>query len=381
MLSADQVEANKEFGDSDLATVTVLLRKQSEAYGLPSEFSKALTRLFNPRAEESFIPYLQILFYVATVDHFYDHPAEFIYVFKPRGFVANKIFSVFPKELAPGGNPMLNNLKAVDRLTTDWAESREDTREQAIALVTVVLGLSSLAYPARKQLSGLIRRGLIRFIEIETPDAIVLPRCEDLTQVERFLTKVAEVPTGTRGIIEQRVTDFLAGVIHRDKVWRSRGLGDAVNATNSSSRKLGDCDFQDAGQRVCHAVESHAGRLTDVYVAEHLRTLRLNLPARLDEWEGIADLSEWAVEIIFVAHEDARGDRETMIDLVVRGSLRVTTFDDLKGEIMGAAATSGNEIVALFNEWVVSVLNSPNTPHATKIIARQLFESTSGRGK
>ncbi len=317
LLGEDRQLSEKEFGDADCATTVELISAGAMAFGMDDGFHRSLARLLAPDDGRPFFPYLQMLMYVAVVDHFYDHPSEYIYTFKPRGRVAGLIFGSFPSGLAPRGNPILNNFKAVNRLTHDWAESRDDNREQAESLVRIVLGLSSLPYPARKRLSAIIRRGLFRLIDINTPTTIHWPDTGGLAEVERFLENVSSVPTNTRGIIEQRVTDFLGAMAHRGPDWRSRGLGDPVNASNTASRKLGDCDFQHAGRRECHAYESHAGRLTDVYLNEHTRTLRLNLPAREAEWNAISDIGDWSIVITFIAHEDARsaGDQSITTDV------------------------------------------------------------------
>jgi hypothetical protein len=375
IIAQDEELSAAEFGDADVATVVELLATQSASYGLGAEFRDSLSSLFAPVHGEPFIPYLQILLYVSVVGHFYDHPPEFIYTFKPRGVVANLVFAKFPAQLAPGGNPMLNNFKAVDRLTYDWAESREDNRVQAAALVTVVLGLSSLSFPARKQLSGTVRRGIIRFIEVKTPAEITIPASVGFDQIRTFLENVAAAPTGTRGIIEQRITDFLGAMSHKDPAWRSRGLGDPVNASNTSSRKLGDCDFQNAITQRCHAIEAHAGRLTDVYLDEHLRTLRLNLPKRLTEWSGISEISEWSMEVTFVAHEDARSTPTESLPLEIQCHLKVETFAQASAAVLAAALDDPEPCLSLFKRLVVAPLNAPNTPHYAKRKALELLLS------
>lgn len=376
LISKDEEFSAVEFGDADVATLVEFLANQSASYGLGEGFKDALSALFTPTYGEPFIPYLQILLYVSVVDHFYDHPPEFIYTFKPRGVVANCVFAKFPAQLAPGGNPMLNNFKAVDRLTYDWAESREDNRIHATALVTVVLGLSSLSFPARKQLSGTIRRGIFRFIEVKTPAQINIPTASEIGQIKTFLENVAAAPTGTRGIIEQRVTDFLGVMSHRDITWRSRGLGDPVNASNTASRKLGDCDFQNAVTHRCHAIEAHAGRLTDVYLDEHLRTLRLNLPKRIGEWSGISEISDWSLEVTFIAHEDARSAPSDTLQLEVPCLLKVKTFAQAAAIVLETATDKAEPCLAIFNKWVVAQLNASNTPHYAKRKALELFTSS-----
>ncbi len=375
LISSDEELATFEFGDADVATIVELLAEQSATFGLDAGFRESLSSLLAPAHGQPFIPYLQILLYVSVVDHFYDHPPEFIYTFKPRGLVANLVFSKFPGQLAPRGNPMLNNFKAVDRLTYDWAESREDNRIQAAALVTVVLGLSSLSFPARKQLSGNIRRGIFRFIEVRTPAEIIIPNARDLDGIRTFLGNVAVAPTGTRGIIEQRVTDFLSAMSHPDSAWRARGLGDPVNASNTSSRKLGDCDFQNAITHKCHAVEAHAGRLTDVYLEEHLRTLRLNLPKRMVEWSGISEIGEWSIEVLFIAHEDARSTRSDTLDLEIPCGLKVDTFNNASEAVLANTENDQDIFLDTFNKLIIAPLNAPNTPLFAKRKALELFQS------
>ncbi len=377
LIALDRDLSTEEYGDADAGTLTELISSKSTAFGLGADFGNSLSRLLAPIDARPFIPYVQILLYACVVDHFYDHPSEYIYTFKPRGAVANLIFGTFPPALAPGGNPMLNNFKAVNRLSHDWAESRDDNRDQAIALVKAVLALSSLSYPARKQLSDTIRRGILRFIEINTPATVTVPAATSIGELETFLNAVAASPTNTRGIIEQRVTDFLGVMKHRDAAWRPRGLGDPVNASNTSSRKLGDCDFQNASTQVCHAVEAHAGRLTDVYLHEHLRTLRLNLPKRLDEWSGISEIGEWKLEVLFIVHEDALSPNRDQPELGIPCDIMVTTFAEACGEVIGIAVEMPEEAVKLFNRWVVQPLNAPNTPHSVKLKALELSKPAS----
>lgn len=373
ILVEDKTMSAEEFGDADSATAVELISSRAKAFGLGREFEVSLSRLLAPSATEPFFPYLQILLFVTVVDHFYDHPSEYIYTFKPRGAVANLIFGCFPPELAPGGNPMLNNFKAVNRITHDWAESRDENREQAESLVEIVLGLSSLSYPARKQLSGVIRRGILRVTELKTPTGIIVPDVRNMDEVGRFLENVAATPTGTRGIIEQRVTDFFGAIRHHDAAWRSRGLGDPVNASNTASRKLGDCDFQNPVTHRCHAFEAHAGKLTNLYLDEHSRTLRLNLPARILEWDSISEIENWSMEVTFIAHEDARVATGDFIPLDVPCGLRVQTFREAASEITALATGDERSALVLFRRWVLAPLNAPNTPYYAKQKAIELF--------
>lgn len=373
LLEADKLGSDQELGDSTVETVVETLVAQAMNLGLDQRFHEGLQRLFLPNKVGSFIPYLQILLYICTIDHFFNHPPEFIYTFKPRGGVANLIFRVFPSELAPGGNPMLNNFKAVDRITSDWAESREDNREQARALVEIVEGLSSLAYSPRTQISSGIRKAIIRYIEINTPAKVHLEEQTDFEAIKRFVRRVASGQTFSRGVIEQRVVDFLAALDYPLPEWRARGLGDPVNASNSSSRKLGDCDFQNISERRCIALEAHAGRLTDVYVREHLRTLRLNLPSRVEEWSRISELKDWSLQLRFLVHEDARSGEKIPVPEIVAGPVEVLTYMDYYEAMLPEMERAPGRAISLFNRWVITTLDARNTPVATKEKARTLL--------
>lgn len=370
LLVKDRQDSTAELGDATISSMVESLSTQAAALGLGHRFQDALHLLFSADDEVRFVPYLQILLYISVIDHFFDHPPEYIYTFKPRGDVGNIIFGTFPPALAPGGSPMLNNFKAVDRLTYDWAESRET---QARALVEVVAGLTSLAYAPRNMMTSSIRRAVIRYIEIQTPAEVRLKPQSDLGPIKRLLQRVCEAETGTRGVIEQRVGDFFGALDHPQPGWRFRGLGDPVNASNSSSGKLGDCDFQNVTTRECVAIEAHGGRLTDVYVREHLRTPRLNLPARLEEWSRISDVDEWRLRILFFAHEDARSDAQRQ-PLAHVESLSVVRYRDHYDSLLHRMDKERECIIELFNRWIITPLNTPNTPQPTRQKALSLLQ-------
>jgi hypothetical protein len=269
---------------------------------------------------------------------------------------------------------VLNNFKAVDRVTSDWAESRDEMREQATALIEVLKGLASLAHSPRTQMSRSIRGAIIRYIEIKTPAAVHLQPQTSLDVIKRFLTRVGDVETGTRGVIEQRVTDFFGSMDYHQQDWRPRGLGDPVNASNSSSGKLGDCDFQNAAECRCAAIEAHAGRLTDVYVREHLRTLHLNLPKRQEEWSRISEVSKWSLLIRFFVHQDARVVKNPKLPDCVE-NIEVIEYATHIKALFPRLSEEPALAIELFNRWVISPLNAPNTPISTKKKAKALLET------
>jgi|GEM_PF-1666304 len=376
LMALDRELSTKTLHDSTLVSAVEELGYVSLNLGLNPSYGEALKNLITPRSGLTFVPYLQALMHIATIAHFYDHPPEYLYTFQPRGAVANSIFAIFPSNLAPSGNPILNNFKAIDKLSFDWSEPRTDNYQQARAFVEIVLGLSSLSHSSRKAMAASIRYLLIRYIDIRTPRDIELPEVLNTSRIFDFVAKVARRETQTGGVIEQRVTDFLASVTHEGGVWRSRGIGDPVNATNTSSKKLGDCDFQNSLNCECIAIESHAGKLTPIYINEHLRTLKRNISARLEEWEHIDDLPHWSLTLLFIVHEDASANYVFDLDNIgVRSSITIKTYAQMLEEIKGNTTILDSVILKFFNTCVIDRINASNTPYATKRKTEDLLKS------
>ncbi len=366
LIRGDKEVMRDSFLDADLPTIIEILATESELFELGMRFHSSLKDLLMPAYGEAFVPYLQTLFYLCVITEYYDHPLEYLYTFKPRGNVANAIFEVFPSEMAATGNPILNNFKAIDRLSHDWARSRDDYPTQAQALVDVVSGLSSLSYSSRRYLAGKIRAGLLKFIEIKRPVALAIPAVTSLEAIRKFLALISAEETKTKGVIEQRVCDFLSLLIYPQGEWRPRGLSDPVNATNTASLKLGDVDFQRVEDRRCVAIEAHAGKLTPIYLQEHFRTLRRNLPRRMEEWKRIADLSEWKLDVVFVVHENVCSNEGVTPSVTVSNSLEIITYQEFSEKAMRGRGVKDAEVISLFNQIVVNVLNRSNIPHQVK---------------
>lgn len=143
----------------------------------------------------------------------------------------------------------------------------------------------------------------------------------------------------------------------------ARGLGDSVNASNISKRKLGDCDFQDVASRSAVAYEAHGGTLTQVYVDKHLNTLQQVLPARLaDEWVLIDPVpASWSVEVVFVAQAVGLGLLAPADVADVPITFTFKTFAQLAAEVPAGAA-----LVDAFAEHVHARLNEPSTPRSVR---------------
>ncbi len=155
-------------------------------------------------------------------------------------------------------------------------------------------------------------------ISFQTNTALIAPLPElDAESGQKILAGVAAGNTGTRGVIEQRLTDCIAlreaGDLTR---WRLRGFGDSVFTTNTSQKKLGDAELKHATENRIVAVEAHGGRLTEKYVQDHLFTMRNVLPLRLEELEDRTPIGDWQLALQFFAHDLDAGLSE---DHVVEG--------------------------------------------------------------
>jgi hypothetical protein len=296
-----EVEA---FADADELACAEMVADAARRLGFPADLLGPLMDLL-PVDRTPFGPYLQMLHFQCVIAEHHDHSLSAIYEFNPRGRAPRWLFERYPSTLEVAGNPFLNNAKSVDELNAEWARSKKPARiQQAHALVAIIHGLDSLGYSARRELASWLRRLLVRRIRIARGYEVELPARLTAAQATKVFQAVAAGESGTRGILEQRVVDAAAFLRHPAPDWIPRGLLDSVNATNVSKRKCGDCDFQNAGEAAVSAYEAHAGKLTDVYVKGHLRTLEAVLVERAVEWEeNVGPGLEWEVAVTFVAHE------------------------------------------------------------------------------
>lgn len=80
-------------------------------------------------------------------------------------------------------------------------------------------------------------------------------------------------------------------------------LGDSVNASNLSKRKLGDVEFANVALREAIALEAHGGTVTQSYVEGHRKSLMRIVEKRLEEsWMSIDSPEHWHIRLIFIAH-------------------------------------------------------------------------------
>jgi hypothetical protein len=348
------------FGDAELGQCAELVGRMAEELGLSDSFETALRVI----ATEPFAPHLKMLHFLCVIAEYYDHPLQFAYEFHPRGQISRWVANQYPAALGKTGSDFLNNAKSVDVLDRGWANSKKRAiSRQAHALVTVVESLSGLGFSARRELATWIRRLLVRIIRLSEGAGTTLPPFEQ-EDVAKLLEAVSHGPTNTLGIIEQRIVDALAFLRCPPPEWVSRGLGDSVNATNISRRKCGDCDFQDAKNRVVAAFEPHAGKLSDVYVNAHALTLERVLDRRIDEWAQTVGLGGgWFATVTFVAHEIPSNECLAEITLPeVTAEIRAVTFE----EFLGGVDLCSRETLIAFNGLVREPLTKDRTPDAVR---------------
>ncbi len=294
------------FADADFTEAAELVAEKAISLGYRGDLLQALTELspafnFN-RFTDEYTPYLQILHYQCCIAEFIDHAVTDIYEFAPRGEKGEWLRKQYPDGIAGAGNPFLNNAKAVEVLDRGWARSKKPKeRIGATALLLVLEELQEMSFFSRRELAFWIRSWLHRIIRVCGGSTLVIPKSLSKTNMLNLLQKTAKCNTQSYGVIEQRLVDVVGSTIFPKL--RSHGLGDAVNATNTSKAKFGDCEFFDPINRVIHAYESHAGKLSQLYVEDHLASIKKVIRKRRTELSQIAEISDWRVELIFVSHE------------------------------------------------------------------------------
>lgn len=356
----DEVQEEAFLADADAVVSRALLGSVADQLGFADDLPSLLRELYR-EGGATFWPYLQILHYQCVIVEFYDHPASVLYEFKPRGNAATWIFDRWVAVGVPTQNPVLNNAKATDKLDLGWASSRQPRNGDpaaARALVRLVEGLGDLGFLARRELAAWLRRWLLRVIRLSTPVMHPLPERPTATEIERVLQRLSAGESATAGVVEQRLVDALTAAMHADRnTWRERGLGDSVNASNLSRKKLGDCEFQDAASRRVVAYEAHGGRLTPIYVEGHIRSLRRGMSLRVEEWEGIADRSEWQLETVFLAHDFVGDPPPRTVIEGVPVTIKFESYSDFVARAPDAAA-----LLDQFEQHVHGPLNSSRTP-------------------
>lgn len=361
----DTIREPSDFADADVVACASIMDAVGMQLGFPSPLDRWLLTLYTPEGQKNG-PFLQMLHFQCIIVEFFDHPPTWLYEFAPRGNVALWVFSQYPSYMEIAGNPVLNNAKATPRADLGWAMNRDDALVVgATALARVLLGMEEMGHAARRELAGWLRRWLLRMIRLSeslSGDEVAVDT-PGMDEAVTFLLNVGRQPTSTAGIIEQRVVDAGSRLRHPRGHWQGRGLGDSVNASNISRRKLGDCDFQHLSDRRVVAYEAHGGTLTEVYLLEHLRTLRRVLELRRQEWDD----QPWQVQVIFVAHGCTASLPQSAQIEDVRVDFNWIRFNEFCG---GMEEHEG--LLEALLEYIVAPLNQPRTPVQVRAKYREL---------
>jgi hypothetical protein len=371
LFERDRDEEPSMFADADLVTGALLVQSAATDLGFSGDIGSELLRIASAPNDGTAIPYLQMLHFQSMLLEFYDHSMLDLYEFKPRGTKGNWLFSQYPAVLAPSGNPYLNNAKAVGTMDRTWANSRDDAdRPGAIALYNILFGIDTMNYAARRELARSIRAWIFLFLRLSDNIATQLPQALMLVDVVRLLGCVGSGNTATLGIIEQRLLDALSRCLHPGLP--SRGLGDSINTTNVSTRKLGDCDYQDSASLQVFAYEAHGGVLTNTYIEEHLRTLGKIVPLRRAELESVSNIENWHASVTFVAHQFV-GTQPAPVNIDgLTVSIAVTTFS----EWVATNLQINEALVGPVNELFLPPLRERRTPDFVRQKLVSLLDTT-----
>lgn len=296
---SDKEREGERFADASPLDAVEILAMKAHELGFRGDISVALKQFY-----EDFAPQYSVILHAnALAVEFFDHPPqEAAYEFKPRGGPIEWLQSVHPSYTATQ-SAYLNNSKGASAFDSNWAWGRQPSLwGSAHALSRILGGLGEMPYSGRRELCGWLRQWLLR-IERDRAGTTVDVSRASLQEAEAFLENASRGNTATAGVLDQRFLDFFLPAQFESRAgWVSRGVGDHVNASNTSKLKLGDLEFENSGDRIIRAFEAHGGILTDIYVAGHKASLRNVLRRRSESLLAVAAAQDWEIRVCFVAH-------------------------------------------------------------------------------
>jgi hypothetical protein len=254
----------------------------------------------------SFEPYQFMLYFelltLEMVDRF---PGNAIYECKPR---SNNVKALWNSMYHPTQeNPYLNNAKSVYSLDEAWAETKfsPQTGNGSIMLADAFDILAGLPYTTRRRVAHVIRCYLILIADSRQTKTPLEPIDSD--SIKAFIGFVSAANSLTRGVLDQRLVDFLTRCIHPEGDWFARGLGSSVNETNASGRKYGDVEYLQLSSRShIEAYEAHGGGLRDEYIQAHINSLHETVLYHKHEAELRNEPYEMTVSVTYIAHGISR---------------------------------------------------------------------------
>ncbi|WBU55408.1 hypothetical protein [Paracoccus sp. SCSIO 75233] len=363
LFTQDAIGEADLLGDLDLENCIAYVAAVCRGFGYSGDLADQLRTLF---VTDLHPPYLCMLHFQLTAQSMFNHRLTNAYEFAPRGEPVLWLSAEYNRAgLDVGMSPFLNNAKSVDTLDAAWAASKKKKeRHAARALVDLLTELDRLSDPSRSAAGQYLRALLHRMLRISLQNntALTAPLPQiNAESAQKLLVGVAAGNTGTRGVIEQRLTDCIAlreaGDLTR---WRLRGFGDSVFTTNTSQKKLGDAELKHATENRIVAVEAHGGRLTEKYVQDHLFTMRNVLPLRLEELEDRAPIGDWSLELQFFAHDLDAGLSEHHIVEGLPVNINYRRYADISGMVADA------DFLALLRTYFTDPLNAVHVHSRTR---------------
>ena len=301
-----------------------------------------------------FEPYLFMLYYelltLETTDRF---PGRAIYECGPRGSKVKALWNAMYHPMQE--NPYLNNAKSVYSLDLSWAETKfsRETQNGSLMLADVFDIMAELPYTTRRRVAHIIRCYLVLVADKNQKRTPLAPITS--ADIRSFVNNIGAANSLTKGVLDQRLVDFLTFCMHDYEEWVARGLGSSVNETNASGRKYGDVEYLDLETRTyIHAYEAHGGGLRDEYVQDHINSLNGTVEYHKHEAEIRGEDYRREVEVIYVAHDVSRlsrfknGHQEKIADIPF--TFRFITFVELLQEAGGIDAVASQ--IERFDELV-----------------------------
>ena len=359
--------------DATPADAIDLISLVARQLGYPGDIAEHLNAFYDPSADPKFEPAYSIVLHAnALTAEFFDHPPqEAAYEFEPRGGVVAWLQRELHPSYEAAESAYLNNSKGAYAFDSNWAWGRRPNKwRMAHSLSDLLHGLGAMPHAGRRELAGWLRQWLLR-IERERQGSVVQTTIPDLDGARRFLIEMSKSNTATSGVLDQRALDFVASETYSSAPgWRERGLGHHVNASNTSKRKLGDVEFENANERSIVAYEAHGGRLTEIYVEGHRLSLRSVLHTRRADLIQVAPAAEWTIRVIFVAHEFGIS---VPADEVIEGFTVEWNFVTYEEFVANQIETLSTTSVSAFHRLVTQRISEPHVPDRV----RERFNSLS----
>lgn len=299
---ADVADVGSLFGDTSPEDAEVTFRNLLGTFSRCESLAEEVVEL----GLIGFEPYLFMLYFelltLEMVDRF---PGRAIYECSPRSISVKALWNSMYHPTQE--NPYLNNAKSVYSLDEAWAETKlsRQTENGSLMLADIFDILAELPYTTRRRVAHVVRCYLVLIADARQAKTAL--EAADSCAIKAFVQGVGAANSLTKGVLDQRLVDFLTRCIHDSDSWFPRGLGSSVNETNASGRKYGDVEYLDLASRIrIEAYEAHGGGLRDEYVQAHINSLHETVLYHKNEAKLRNEPYDMTVRVTYVAHDISR---------------------------------------------------------------------------